>query len=233
MKFALAFLLSFGVLFANPNEAEFDEFESEFGNTQVFDPLSGYNRVMTSVNDAFYGYLVRPLAIGYDFVMPDPIQGAFSDFFDNLMYPMRLVNNLLQGKFANSWDETKRFLINTTIGFAGLSDAATKHFNIPKHDEDFGQTLGFWGVPAGPHIVWPILGPSNLRDTFGLVGDYFTNPITYIHDDGTALGLNVFNKFNEFSLDPDQYENIKKGVVDLYPFLRDSYEQRRNYLIKE
>ena len=88
MKFAFAFLLCLGTLFANPNEAEFDEFESEFGTTQVFDPLSGYNRVMTNVNDAFYGYLVRPLAIGYDFVMPDPIQGAFSDFFVNLMYPM-------------------------------------------------------------------------------------------------------------------------------------------------
>ena len=131
MKFALAFLLCFSVLVANPNEAEFDEFESEFGTTQVFDPLSGYNRIMTNVNDAFYGYLMRPLAMGYDFVMPDTIQGAFCDFFVNLMNPMRLVNNLWQGKFANSWDETKRFLINTTIGFAGLSDAATKHFNIP------------------------------------------------------------------------------------------------------
>ena len=124
-------------------------------------------------------------------------------------------------------------MINTTIGFAGFSDAASMHFDIPKHNEDFGQTLGFWGVPAGPHIVWPILGPSNLRDTFGLVGDYFSNPINYIHDDGTSLGLNVFNKFNEFSKDPNQYENLKKGVIDLYPFLRDSYEQRRNYLIKE
>ena len=233
MRFIFSLLLIFSITFADDINDEFSDFDNEFSQTEVFDPLSGYNRFMTGFNDIFYDYVMRPVAIGYDYVMPDPLQGAIGNFFDNLMYPMRLINNLLQGKFENSWDETKRFLINTTIGFVGFSDAASMHFNIPKHDEDFGQTLGYWGVPAGPHIVWPFLGPSNLRDSFGLVGDYFTNPVTYMHDDIVAIGLNAFSKLNDFSKDPDQYQKIKKGVVNLYPFLRDSYEQRRHYLIKE
>lgn len=231
MRFLLAILFMFTI--SSSQDIDFNEFEREYSNPQISDPLSGYNRFMTGFNDVFYTYLVTPVAKGYDWVTPDPIQGAFSNFFHNLMYPIRLVNNLLQGKLENSWDETRRFLINTTIGFAGLSDAATLHFDIPSHDEDFGQTLGYWGMGSGFHIVWPILGPSNLRDTFGLVGDFFANPINYIDDRSTSTGVNVFNKLNEYSLDPDQYEELKKDALDLYPFLRDTYEQRREYLIKE
>lgn len=212
---------------------DMSDFENEFKEKEVFDPLSGYNRFMTGFNDIVWDYAFTPVLQGYDYIMPDPIQGAFSNFFHNVLYPVRLVNNLLQGKFSNSWDETKRFLINTTIGFAGMSDAASMHFNIPRHDEDFGQTLGYWGIPTGPHIVWPIIGPSNLRDTFGLVGDYFSNPVNYIEDDATRIGVSVGYRLNDFSIDPLFYRNLKKDAVDLYPFLRDTYEQRRNYLIKE
>ena len=226
-------MCSCALIAADVSNADIDDFDEEFAKKEVFDPLSGYNRVMTGFNDVFYRYLVTPVATGYDYVMPDPIQGAFSNFFHNLMYPMRLTNNLLQGKFENSWDETKRFLINTTIGFAGLSDAATLHFNIPRHDEDFGQTLGYWGVPAGPHIVWPILGSSNLRDTFGLVGDFFTNPINYIDDNTVSLSINAFRIFNDYSREPEFYEKMTSGAVDLYPFLRDAYEQSREQKIKE
>ena len=210
-----------------------DGFDEEFAKREVFDPLSGYNRVMTSFNDVFYSYILTPVASGYDYVMPDPIQGAFSNFFYNILYPMRLVNNLLQGKFENSWDETKRFLINSTVGFGGLNDMAGKYYGISRHDEDFGQTLGYWGVPAGPHIVWPILGQSNLRDTFGMVGDYFTNPISYIEDGTVRNSVNGFRIFNDYSRDPKFYEKMTKDAVDLYPFLRDAYEQNREKLIKE
>ena len=210
-----------------------DSFDEEFAQREVFDPLSGYNRVMTSFNDVFYSYILTPVASGYDYVMPDPIQGAFSNFFYNILYPMRLVNNLLQGKFENSWDETKRFLINSTVGFGGLNDMAGKYYGISRHDEDFGQTLGYWGVPAGPHIVWPILGQSNLRDTAGLVGDYFSNPINYIKDGTVRNSVNGFRIFNDYSRDPKFYEKMTKDAVDLYPFLRDAYEQNREKLIKE
>ncbi|CZE47725.1 MlaA family lipoprotein [Campylobacter geochelonis] len=230
---AIIFIAIFAFADGKISQNDMDEFDTEFAKKEVFDPLSGYNRVMTSVNDAFYDYILNPVASGYDYVMPDPIQGAFSNFFHNLLYPMRLVNNLLQGKFQNSWEETQRFLINSTIGFVGLSDAATMHFNIPRHNEDFGQTLGHWGVGSGFHIVWPILGPSNLRDSFGLVADHFTNPISYVDDEWEAAGIKAFSVVNETSLNPDEYKNIKKNAIDLYPFLRDAYEQRREYLIKE
>ncbi|CZE48955.1 MlaA family lipoprotein [Campylobacter geochelonis] len=230
---AIIFIAIFAFAEGKISQNDMDEFDTEFAKKEVFDPLSGYNRVMTSVNDAFYDYILNPVASGYDYVMPDPIQGAFSNFFHNLLYPMRLVNNLLQGKFQNSWEETQRFLINSTIGFVGLSDAATMHFNIPRHNEDFGQTLGHWGVGSGFHIVWPILGPSNLRDSFGLVADHFTNPISYVDDEWKAAGIKAFSVVNETSLNPDEYKNIKKNAIDLYPFLRDAYEQRREYLIKE
>ena len=145
MKFikilALAAALACGAWAQNGEPGDVSDFDEEFAQREVFDPLSGYNRVMTNFNDVFYAYVLTPIASGYDYVVPDPIQGAFSNFFYNLLYPVRLVNNLFQGKFENSWDETKRFLINSTIGFAGLNDMAGKYYGIPRHDEDFGQCV--------------------------------------------------------------------------------------------
>lgn len=201
-------------------------------NVEVYDPLEGYNRVMTAVNGAFYDYIFYPIAWGYDYVVPDPIQGAFLNFFDNLLYPVRLLNNLLQGDLNGSWSETKRFLINTTLGFAGFSDAASLHFDIPRYQEDFGQTLGAWGVPSGPHIVWPILGHSNLRDSIGLVGDYFANPIGYIDDDATKYSVGGGKELNEFSVYLDEY-NALKLKNDPYAFSRDLYYMQRQKAISE
>lgn len=202
-------------------------------NIEVYDPLLGYNRVMTAINGVFYDYVMYPISYSYDYVMPDPIQGAFSNFFDNLLYPVRLINNLLQGKFENSWHETKRFLLNTTIGFAGLSDVATLHFDMPKYNEDFGQTLGVWGVSEGPYIVWPILGPSNLRDTFGLVGDYFVDPLNYIDEEKTAYGVKIGKAINEDSLNPGALSKEAKSKKDPYIFIRNSYTLKRKYQISE
>lgn len=198
---------------------------------EIYDPIEGYNRVMTAVNLAFYDYVMYPVSYAYDFVMPDPIQGAISNFFDNLIYPIRLINNLLQGKFENSWNETKRFFINITVGFAGFSDAATMHFDMPKFNEDFGQTLGSWGVGDGFYIVWPILGPSSLRDSVGLVGDYFTNPISYIDDDTAKIYINIGKDINEESLHPGAKKQALEGKNDAYIFIRDSYLQKRRFEI--
>ena len=228
LALALFFTFAFGESFD-----EFD-FEEEFAKKEVYDPFITYNRAMTSINDTIYTYALLPVARGYDAVLPDPIQGAFSNFFHNLLYPVRVVNSLLQGKFEESWRVTKRFLINTTIGFAGFSDAAAMHFDLKRGNEDFGQTLGAWGIKSGPYIVLPLLGPSNLRDSFGLVGDWFLNPVGYATNDGyQSLGVASFNYLNEASLNTELYPNLKKEAVDLYLFLRDGYEQRREYMIKE
>ncbi|MBE3021980.1 VacJ family lipoprotein [Campylobacter sp. RM13119] len=233
MRFILAIFFSAALLFANTNQSETDEFDVEFGTqTTTFDPLSGYNRVMTSFNDFVYVNMLTPAARGYAYVVPKTTRTVISNFFDNLMFPIRFVNNLLQFKFKNAGEETLRFLANTIIGFGGLTDGA-KYYGLEKHDEDFGQTLGTWGIASGFHVVLPLLGPSNLRDMVGMAGDYFANPISYIEDDWTAFGIKTFAYFNEFSHDPLAYENLKKDAVELYPFLRDAYEQRREHLIKE
>ncbi|MDO5045363.1 MlaA family lipoprotein [Campylobacter sp.] len=229
MKFIISLMLAFTVVFAS----EVDEFDDEFKDkSEVFDPLSGYNRVMTNVNDFLYVNIFNPAIRGYNYVVPQPVREMGGNFFDNLMFPIRFVNNLLQFKFKEAGEETLRFVVNTIIGFGGLTDGA-KYYDLQRHDEDFGQTLGYWGVGSGFHIVLPILGPSNLRDMFGLAGDYFTNPITYVEPQSTSAGIKVYHRANSMSLDPDAYERLKKDAVDLYPFLRDAYEQRRNYLIKE
>lgn len=229
MKFIISLVLSFAILFA----AETSEFDDEFSDkTEVFDPLSGYNKMMTSVNDFIYVNLFDPVIRGYNYVVPAPVREAADNFFDNILFPVRFANNILQFKFSQAGEETLRFLANTIIGFGGLTDGA-KYYNLQRHDEDFGQTLGYWGLGEGFHIVLPILGPSNLRDIVGLGGDYFLNPLSYVTPSGAANGLKVYQKANNMSLDPDAYNRLKKDAVELYPFLRDAYEQRRDYLIKE
>ncbi|EAU01463.1 VacJ family lipoprotein [Campylobacter curvus] len=233
MRILLAIFFSTLLAFANPSTNEADEFDVEFdAKANTFDPLSGYNRVMTNVNDFIYSNMLTPAAKGYAYVVPEPARTAISNFFDNLMFPIRFVNNVLQLKFQNAGEETLRFLANTIIGFGGLTDGA-KYYGLKEYDEDLGQTLGYWGVGNGFHIVWPILGPSNLRDTAGMVGDYFANPISYVKPRELSIGIGAFKYLNDFSHDPTAYDKLKKDAIDLYPFLRDGYEQRREHLIKE
>ena len=223
-------------------EDEFlDEFEEEMNIEEKSDPFSGYNRTMTSFNDGLYEYVLAPVAKGYKFVVHKEIRSSVGKFFHNILYPIRLVNNLLQGKIKNSGEETGRFVINTTIGLFGLFDPAKSYFGLEAHNEDFGQTLGFYGVGSGPHIVLPFLGPSNLRDTFSLYPDSMADPIDYhanrnynlTNSYGESLWLKAYDKVNYVSLHDGEYEKLKKDAVDLYPFLRDVYEQYRDKQIKE
>lgn len=232
----LKYLLAIFMLFTLLNAADFDDiddFDSEFNQPEIFDPLYGYNNFMTHVNDKIYKYGAIPISKGYAYVVPKPIRGAFNDFFNNLLYPVRFVSSILQGNFENSWYETKRFAINTTMGFLGFADSAALHYDMPKKNpKDIGQTLGYWGIGSGFPITWPVLGQSNLRDSVGLVGDHFLNPITYLDTKWyNKLSISAFRVINEVSMEPDAYINLTKGTLSLYPFLRDVYEQRRNYLI--
>ena len=220
---------------------EFAELSDEMEAEPVYDPLSGYNRVMTDINDKFYVYLLTPVANGYKTIVHYEIRKSVSNFFHNIYYPIRLVNNLLQGKFKNASEETGRFLVNTTIGIGGLFDPASSEFQLQAHDEDFGQTLGFYGVGGGVHIVLPLLGPSNLRDAISLTPDAYLSPISTVPRDWCTLtdttneylAVKTFEYINKFSLEGQIYEDIKKDAVDLYPYLRDFYEQRRKKQIEE
>lgn len=221
------------------NENFDDEFEDN--ETEVYDPMSGYNRVMTSFNDKFFIYIVRPTAQGYAYVVPEPARIGISNFIENLLFPIRFVNNLLQLKFKNSLEELGRFTINSTIGLAGFIDVAKNEYHLDKHDEDFGQTLGFWGVGSGFHVVMPFLGPSNLRDIAGLSVDAYLDPTFSLEERKyripdnleKSLGIVALRVVNKTSLHLGEYENLKKDAIDLYPFLRDIYEQKRDNEIKE
>lgn len=233
-------------------KASNDEFNEDFGDDfdggyakveEVFDPLSGYNRIMTTFNDKVFIYALNPTAKGYAYVLPKTVRSGISNFFDNLMFPLRFVNNLLQLKFENSVEELGRFLINTTFGLAGFMDPAKTEFDWKQHDEDFGQTLGFYGVGEGFHVVLPFLGPSNLRDMVGLVADSYINPISTTgssdiqykipNNETQSLAIRATGIVNGTSLRLGLYESLKKDSYDLYPYFRDLYNQRRNTLIKE
>ncbi len=219
----------------NYEEDEFD-LEEEFEDVsakKVFDPLSGYNRFMTNANDKFYFWVAKPVANGYRKVVPESPRRAIVRFFNNLLFPVRFVNNLLQLKFKRSVIEMARFGLNSTVGILGFTDPAKNWFDLEAYPEDFGQTLGRYGVGSGFHIVLPILGPSNLRDLVGMVPDYFLEPISYIGKDEDEIIVRSVDELNKTSIHIGEYENIKKDALDLYTFLRDSYEQNREKQIRE
>ena len=222
-----------------------EDFEDEFGDEtiEVFDPLSGYNRIMTSFNDVIYVNVFNPVASGYASIMPKTGRVGIANFFDNLLFPVRFTNNLLQLKFHNSLEELGRFLINTTFGLGGFMDPAKTELGWKQHNEDFGQTLGFYGVGDAVHIVLPLLGPSNLRDMFGLAADFYIDPTssTGASDIGYKIPQNMIqstsismaSRVNSLSLQLGQYEALKKDALDLYPYLRDVYNQVRKKQIEE
>ncbi len=227
------------------NQAE--EFEEEFSEQETnttSDPLSGYNRWMTSFNDTFILYALNPISEAYAYIIPQPIRLGISNAIDNIQFPIRFANNLLQGKFQNSSDELGRFIINSTVGLAGLIDVATDYMTtpIPAHDEDFGQTLGYYGVGSGFHVVLPIFGPSNIRDIAGITADAYLSPIVYIKELeeyripqnlDQSIAIYTVHTVNKTSLHLGEYENLREDAVDLYPFFRDTYEQKRNSDIAE
>lgn len=209
-----------------------DEFEDP-SETERFDPLSGYNRFMTKVNDKLYFWALKPVAKGYRKVVPKTGRVAVGRFFNNLLFPLRFVNNVLQFKFKGAGTELGRFCLNTTVGILGFRDPAKDWFDLKAYPEDFGQTLGHYGVGGGFHIVLPFLGPSNLRDSIALVPDYYLDPVTYVKDDESELGIRAIDTINYASLHIGEYESLKKDSLDLYTFLRDAYEQKREKDIKE
>ncbi len=247
MKLLLSCLLLFSIVYASSSSNIEDSIANSFNTAFVkkqkkdFDPLKSYNILMTNINDKFYTYILFPVAKGYKKIVPVPARNSVSNFFNNLLFPIRFINNLLQLKFKNSWQESERFIVNSTIGIVGLFDIAKSRFNINPHNEDFGQTLGYYGFGGGFYIVWPVLGPSNLRDSVGFIADSFINPDMYIssrdfnllHNDAEAYDIESFNIINKASFNYKKYEAIKKGNVVLYPILKDLYEKHREKLIKE
>jgi phospholipid-binding lipoprotein MlaA len=213
-------------------EEIFDEAEGERAGG-ISDPWEGLNRKTFAFNEWADRWIVEPIAIGWDFVVPDPAQHGIDHFFDNINLPRRIVNDLLQGKPAKAGDDFGRLLINTTFGIAGLFDVATD-VGLPPADEDFGQTLGVWGTPPGPYLVIPVLGPSNVRDAGGLAfegfvmtPEYYFMPfyVSYIST-GTRL-------LNTRALAIETLRAERAAAFDFYSAVRSAYVQYRENQVRD
>ena len=218
----------------NTAEESFDdEFSEENEEAIDSDPLEKINISMTNFNDTLYINILKPIAITYEDISNEQFRLSVRNFFNNILFPLRFVNNILQFKVKNALEETTRFTLNTTIGFFGFFDPAKKYYDINPHNEDFGQTLGYWGVGSGYHIVLPFFGPSNARDLVSFYPDSLLNPINYTKPTTTPILLNSYDTINNVSLNYKQYDLLRKDALQLYPVLKNVYEQRRNKLIKE
>jgi len=239
--FTLFFLLGIVLLQASDDSSFDDEFNDEEPIATIIDPLSSYNEVMTKVNDYFYINALEPVVNGYAQIFSHEVRSSLHNFFNNLYSPISIVNNLLQFEVVDAAEEIARFALNSTIGIGGLFDPARTNFNLEAHTEDFGQTLGVWGVGSGFHIVLPLFGPSNLRDSLGIFADYYINPLNRIEDRGhnmvstelESFGIGAAKSLSTASQHKGEYASLKKDAIDLYPFLRDVYEQHRNKVIGE
>ena len=210
------------------------------GPTDPRDPLESYNRAAFEFNDGVDKYLLKPVASGYDAVTPDPIQKGVSNFFSNLDDVLVIFNDLLQFKFLQFASDTGRFLINSTLGLGGLIDWASD-MGLPKHNEDFGQTLGHWGVPEGPYFVIPFWGPSTIRDTSGLLVDSSQfDPIWQELENGyplkprdndVAWGVTAAKAIDKRASLLKAEKILDEAALDRYTFIREAYLQRRNNLV--
>ena len=194
------------------------------------DPLEPMNRAVFSFNETVDNAIIKPVAQGYRAVLPQFARTGVSNFFSNINDVMVALNNLLQGKVVNAVSDVGRVLVNTTVGIAGFFDVAT-HFGLEKHNEDFGQTLGRWGVGDGPYLVLPFIGSSNVRDTLARVVDFKTDPITYVRSMSLRNSFWGTRALSDRANLLDASKLLETAALDAYEFVRDAYRQRRRNLI--
>jgi phospholipid-binding lipoprotein MlaA len=194
------------------------------------DPLEGLNRGIYKFNDGVDNLIVMPAAGAYRDLVPDFIRTGVSNFFANINDVLIALNSLLQGKLLNAVSDVGRIAVNTTAGLLGLFDVATE-LGLEKHNEDFGQTLGYWGIGSGPYLVLPFLGPSSIRDGLGLLVDLKTDPMTYISHSRTRnqfYGAFFVSRRSELL---EASKILETAALDPYEFVRDGYLQRRRNLV--
>jgi phospholipid-binding lipoprotein MlaA len=196
----------------------------------VNDPYENYNRTMYGFNKTLDKSIIKPAAQVYDAVLPDPISWGISNFFSNLLEVRVVINDLLQFKFEQAADDFGRIALNTTVGFGGIFDVAG-HAGHTANDEDFGQTLGVWGVEPGPYLVLPLFGPRNVRDTAGLVGDIYTHPVTYMKDAGTRNAFFLVGLLDKRAALLGIDKVLDEAATDEYSYVRDAYTQQRLNLV--
>jgi phospholipid-binding lipoprotein MlaA len=211
----------------------FSEEETEQEVVQVADPLQPWNRAMFHFNDKLYFWVLKPVSRGYRAVIPTPVRSGVRNFFHNITAPIRMVSALLQGKGRKASAELTSFLINSTVGVLGFGNPAKRWPELSPSAEDLGQTLATYGIGDGFYFVWPILGPSTLRDSVGMVGDWFLDPVTYVHPLEAYLGIWTLENVNNTSFRIGDYESLKEAAIDPYIALRNAYIQNRRKKVGE
>ena len=215
-----------------------DPFEMEEANmTTPYDPWEAVNQPVFTFNLKLDEYVFRPVATGYDTLMPDAGQRSIDRFFKNLGVLPRFTNSLFQGKLGGASREVGRFAVNTTLGGVGLFDVADDMFGWKPSDEDFGQTLATYGMSSGPYLMLPFFGPSTLRDTLGFAVDSTMNPMNYLLSTIQSIaiqgGLTLGNAINLRSMNLDLFQDVDRFSLDLYGAVQDGYLQRRTQAIAE
>ena len=200
-----------------------------------YDPWEAVNQPVFTFNLKLDEYVLRPVASGYDTIMPDAGQRSIDRFFKNLGILPRFANSLLQGKLGGASREVGRFAVNTTLGGIGLFDVADDMFGWKSSDEDFGQTLATYGVSSGPYLMLPFYGPSTLRDTFGFAVDSAMNPMNYLLSLTQSIaiqgGLTIGNAVSSRSMNLELFRDVDRFSLDLYAAVQDAYLQRRTQAI--
>jgi phospholipid-binding lipoprotein MlaA len=234
-------------------EEPFDPFaKAEEAVGEEYDPWEPFNTKIFEFNRQVDRWVLKPVAQGYNFIMPDFVQVGIGNMFDNIQFAPRFLNNVFQGKIKGAGIEVGRFLLNTTVGYAGFIDLATE-IGLVTPDEDTGQTLGVYGVKPGPYLVLPFLPPFTVRDLAGYVGDIFLNPVNWLvapiievnnvpsviaHKNRTTTtfvqtGTRVGQIVNERSLNLEKFQGVEEATLDLYSAVRNAYLQRRAKAIRE
>lgn len=195
------------------------------------DPFEGFNRASYKFNDALDRALLKPAAKGYKAVTPDFIETGVTNFFSNLTQPTVMINDLLQGKFKAGLNDAGRFLVNTTVGLGGLFDPASAA-GLDRNDEDFGQTLGKWGVSSGPYLMVPFFGPSTVRDGIGSAVGIYTDPTQYVERDAIRYGLRGMDLIDARARRLPLDDTLNQAY-DKYTFIRNAYLQQREFQVKD
>jgi phospholipid-binding lipoprotein MlaA len=200
---------------------------------EIWDPLEGVNRVIFNINDSIYTMVLDPVFETWEVIIPQDVRTGVDNFFANITTPARFINCLLQGKNEGADIEYRRLWINTTEGILGFGDPAFEKYGLEPVEEDLGQTLAVWGLGDGLYIVWPLLGPSTARDTVGMVGDWYANPVRWVAPTDVTFAAAGVKGVNKGSFHAGEYEVMFSDEVDPYVAARQAYLQYRKKLIEE
>jgi phospholipid-binding lipoprotein MlaA len=238
MRYAVLILLLFALAVPASAQEEFaddlfEDYVETGGSNIVPDPLFRFNYAVYTFNDKLYFWVMKPVSRAYGSVVPGEIRTGVHNMFYNVLFPVRFVNSVFQGKIKGAGSELGCFVVNTTAGGLGFTRPAQEEFGWQNSREDLGQTLGSYSIKEGCYLVLPFLGPSTLRDLVGTVGDSFLSPINYVSPQSTSVGLRTFDAVNKTSiLRVGDYETLKQAAVDPYVAIKDGYIQLRRKRIQ-